>query len=302
MNELNHVEFMSCDPEKIEPRLLLAKCKSEGQRAVLKSLIHMEMAIEKYGLAVGDIKLRRSALIYGMSGAGKSWLAELFSNYLVMPHYSTTVGSWSLKANRDGIGTIKKILKLIREKGPICIVIDECDKFSGKSSEGNSAYFRSVLDEIMSLAMASLDEFTPSQETINRLGKSWLVFCGTWQDIYKTLDTTEHRRISPEMLIEHSNLPDELINRTGLLLELAPPDIIELMVAMKQIESSIGLFISDDERKKHATDFVNSRKGFRGVQDYALTLAMRGVLEKTSRAEKSGRFPKLEILQKRQAA
>ena len=277
-------------PIKEDGRKLLSKCKSAGQRAVLKSLFQMEMAVEKYGGSVGDIKLRRSALIYGMSGAGKSWLSALFSKFLGMPHYSTTVGSWAPRGSRGKFTSIAQILNIL-EDGPACIVVDECDKFSGKGEGPNASYFRAILDEIMSLAMASLDDFKPSAAAIENLNKSWLLFCGTWQDLYKNIENPELRRISPEDLINYSGLPDELINRTGQLLELVPPQLEEFVLELKKIEQGTGIFLSDDARHDKAMGFIRSRKGFRGLQEVALELAIRGVVEKVTPLDPSQKFP-----------
>jgi len=272
--------------QRENPRILLTHCKSEGQRSVFKALVKMEMAVERYGGCIGEFKLRRSALIYGMSGVGKSWMAELFSRYLGIPHYSTTVGGWSLSGGFSNHKTMEDILGLLA-KSPLCIVIDECDKFSGKKGDINSSYFRAILNEIMSLAMASLNDFKPSEAAIENLNKSWLLFCGTWQDLYKQIDNPEDRSITPDDLIDRSGLPDELINRTGLLLEIAQPNYLELAISMNKIEQEAGVILERAEREAKAREYVKYRKGFRGLQDYALAIAMRGVNEEIG----ARRFP-----------
>ena len=68
-------------------------------------------------------------------------------------------------------------------------------------------------------------------------------------------------------------LPDELINRTGAFVHLAPPGMTDIRLAMIQVELAAGISIPEKEREAYADEIVSRMQGFRGLENYALRIA-----------------------------
>jgi hypothetical protein len=260
---------------KVPIEELLAECKSASQTQALSSLDQLGRAINSFDGQLGNLELRRCAWIVGPSGSGKTWVAQQFAKTLGMPIYTTTVASWSLRNSKSTHVTIEKILSLL-ESGPITVLIDEICKI--RVGIDNSNWFRAVQDEIMSLATKTLQDFNPSSLALRNLEDSWILYCGAFQDLYRAklgkevcfAEEVEQLSLSHEDILQAGWLPDELINRMGTFMEVKPPTVEELAVAMEAVEKIAGIEVSKKSRDAAASDSITRMSGFRGLQEYAM--------------------------------
>ena len=180
--------------------------------------------------------------------------------------------------------TIGEILRSL-ERGPACLIIDECDKLHLSDSD-NTNYSRAILDEIMQLATGSLHDFQPSALALQNLKTSWFLYAGAFQQIYRStlggapafVEQVESLSITLDDIIESGFLQDELLNRMGWMLECGCPTSDELSAAMLAVEQACGLTVPALERDSHAKQCTLAMQGFRGLENYAVRCAMHSIV------------------------
>lgn len=271
------------NPPGVDLKILLDECKSDSQHKALRRLATMAIAVERFKASLDSVKLNRAAWIVGPSGSGKTWVANQFARGLGLPTYCATIGSWSIRNARSDHSTVMKILRLV-ERGPATIIIDEIDKFHIGEDNGN--WFRAVLDEIMMLSTGDLQDFSPSPVAVAHLKNSWFVYAGAFQALYRkklggqpmTIQEVEELTLSLDDIAESGWLPDELLNRMGSYIEVGPPTVDELAVAMLHVEEQCEISVPESERDGHAKQCVLAMQGFRGLENYASRCAVHAVL------------------------
>jgi len=125
------------------------------------------------------------------------------------------------------------------------------------------------------------------------LARSWILTAGAFQDIFKekmgaSVDFVEQvaeAKITREEMESLSGLPTELLNRVGHVIHVASPTPLELALAYEEIETATGHKAAKKSRDDAAREAVIAMKGFRGLEEYALTCA-REVLLKNAKGAK----------------
>lgn len=93
-----------------------------------------------------------------------------------------------------------------------------------------------------------------------------------------TIQQVEELTLSLDDIVETEWLPDELLNRMGLYIEVGLPTVDELAVAMQHIEEQCEISVPEPERDGHAKQCVLAMQGFRGLENYSARCAMHAVL------------------------
>ena len=272
---------------KVPFETLLAACRSKSQRLALEKIASIAEAVEDHRGTAAGFELRRAMLLIGPSGSGKSWIAsKVLPKLLGLQSYETTVAAWSVRNAKSDHWTIPKILQVL-DNGPAVIAIDECDKIRSNPTESSGNWYRGCQDEIMGLATGSLNDFNITPTQLANLKKSWIVFGGAFQDLYakhitdpNDVNQIETLSLTYQEVEAEGWLPTELLNRMGEMIEIAPPSLSEIRSAMLTVEIDVGISVPEKYREEAATRVVLSRKGFRGIEDYAMRCARYSTLVK----------------------
>ena len=256
---------------QISPFAAITECRTKSQQTAFCSLMetHHARAVQFKG-----IRIRPHSLLVGMSGSGKTFVANLFARWRKIPCFSTTVGQWHLRGGTGGIRpTLDRLEELLRQ-GPIVLVLDEIEKFRQTSTD-NGNYFRAVLDELMGVIEASP---VLTDTALVNLKESTILAAGAFQDLYRSKlgDVTFAEEIEDmepltfEDITASGWLPDELVFRLGSLIEIRPPSAKEIEKEMLELEKCTGIA----RPKAWSPDGIaRSLMGMRGLETYALELA-----------------------------
>ncbi|MGC1481022.1 MAG: AAA family ATPase [Chthoniobacterales bacterium] len=262
---------------------------TKSQRAAMKDLSYL-IAVKRLGRTFGGITPRTTALLVGLSGSGKSWVAENVAAMAGIRSFGATVGSWLIYGGRGETPTAERIRRHLRQHGASIIVIDEIDKVRMGKDDGNAGYFRCIWDEVMSLLDGRADRWPDwSEKDVAALRASHFVTAGAFQDVYRkelgagpVLLAEEIESLEPvtfERISSAEILPDELLNRLGSVIEIRPPETDEVAERMFEIETDAGFICDNQERVENARRIACSLTGMRGLEDYALQLAQRRIRE-----------------------
>ena len=249
----------------------LEECRTQSQKNAFLNLIEIHRARK---VRIPRIKIRPHSLLVGMSGSGKTWVANQFARWRAIPLFATTVGQWHLRGGTNGITPTLDRIEVALRAGQLVIVIDEVEKFRLTSND-NANYFRCVLDEVMGMIEGAAGL---SDEANANLKHSTILAAGAFQDLYrKKLGdisfSEEIDNMAPltfDDIIASGWLPDELINRLGTVIEIRPPTATELSREMAALERATGV----KRPKAWSPDgLATSMLGMRGLETYALELA-----------------------------
>lgn len=270
---------------------IIGECKSKGQTNALATLAQIARVRHEFKEVAG-IPIRQSAMLVGMSGSGKTWVAKQFARASGWPMFSTTVSSWipmGAKAEPYTLAQIRSALVT-----PLVIFVDECDKIQTRSSDNNQNWYRGCMTELMLTIDRTPDISLTASERAN-LDRSWIICAGAFQEIFRAkcgeiqfAEELENLEITRADLEEKSGLPTEFLNRAGLVIHVAPPTAKELANAYKTIEGAVGFAGNEKARVSAANQAAIELKGFRGLEEYALQCA-RSVIAKRPRGDQSSR-------------
>jgi len=250
-------------------------CKSIGQRNALETLTQIASVRRQFEGAIAGVPIRASALLVGMSGAGKTFVANAFASAAGWPFYSTTAGGWVPNSAKAEPWTLVEIQRRL-SKSPLVIFVDEVDKIQ-TASQGADNYHRACQTEVMMLLDRHVPDIGMTATQADNLRESWILTAGAFQQIFKDKigerihfpEEVGNMRIEREDLEAHSGLPTELLNRVGPVIHVAPPTPMELAEAYEAIELATGQPETEKERMARARDAVVGLKGFRGLEEYA---------------------------------
>ena len=260
----------------------LDRCKTRSQRDALRRLVSITNAIEWSGGKLGDITLNKSALMVAPSGSGKTWLVKLAGRVLGLPVHCYTVSGWSPRDSYSRHDSMSLAIKQVEGANDGCIIfLDEICKISNNGMGGSSNYWKTCQTEIMQLVTGDVSDFPTTPQFRENFGKCWFIFAGAFQDLYRdqlgtespSTEQVERLDITLDDVIASRMLPDELINRTGAFVHLAPPGMTDIRLAMIQVELAAGISIPEKERETYADEIVSRMQGFRGLENYALRIA-----------------------------
>ena len=256
---------------KISPFAAITECRTKSQQSAFCTLMETHHA---RAVPLKGIRIRPHNLLVGMSGSGKTFIANLFARWRNIPCFSTTVGQWHLRGGTGGTRpTLDRIEELLRQ-GPIVLVLDEIEKFRQTSTD-NGNYFRAVLDELMGVIEASP---VLSDAALVNLKESTIIAAGAFQDLYRSKlgevtfaeEIEDMQPLTFEDITASGWLPDELVFRLGSLIEIRPPSAKEIEKEMMELEKCTGV----TRPKTWSPDGIaRSLMGMRGLETYALELA-----------------------------
>ena len=280
----------TCDETREEIKRLY-RMGTASQQSAMRTLGDL-IRVKKSGLVLGGITPRSTSMLVGLSGAGKTFVAHSVAKMIGLTSFSASVGDWLISGGRADIPTGELLRRHLALHGRCVVVIDEVDKIR-TTADDNQNYFRSVWGELMLVMDARVDGWpgwTP--ENIHALRSSFIVLAGAFQDFYRqglgagaALLEEEVSMLEPltfERIAEAGILPDELINRVGSVIEVRPPESQEIAERMFAIERDAEIEIKAEERESEARRIACSAIGMRGLENYALRMA----LEKLKRAGK----------------
>jgi len=264
----------------------LSRCKTRSQRDALRRIVSITEAVEWSEGHLGDVELHKSALLVAPSGSGKTWLVKLAGRVLNLPVHCYTVSGWSPRDSYSRHDSITIAIKQIEAatEGAI-FLLDEICKISNSGMGVSSNYWRTCQTEIMQLVTGDVSDYPTTSSFRANFGKCWFIFAGAFQDLYRaqlgtaspTTEDIERLDITLDDVIAAKILPDELINRTGAFVHLAPPSMDDMRSAMLRVELAAGISIDEKEREAYADEIVSRMQGFRGLENYALRIAQRAL-------------------------
>ncbi len=266
-----------------DPKSLFMGGTRSQKQAMRKvgELIRVKRADFKFG----GITPRTNSLLVGMSGSGKTWVCGTIAKMASLPFFTATVGSWLISGGRSDLPTCESLRRHLSTNGTSLIMIDEVDKLHADRSD-NANYLAFVWDEIMALLDGRVDAWPNwSDQEISALKKSHFVAAGAFQDIYraelgreKVLVEEEISSLEPltfDKIVSVGWLPDELVNRLGSIIEIRQPEAAEIDERLRVIEADAEIRCDDAERENVANSIATSVTGMRGLENYALELAIR---------------------------
>lgn len=266
-----------------DPKALFKSGTKSQQHAMRKlgELIRVKRAEFKFG----GITPRTNSLLVGLSGSGKTWVCSTVSKMASLPFFSATVGSWLISGGRSDLPTCESLRRHLSKNGTSLIMIDEVDKLRSNRSD-NANYLAFVWDEIMALLDGRVGAWSNwSDHEILALKKSHFVAAGAFQDIYRTELGREKVLVEEEIsvlepltfdrIVSAGWLPDELVNRLGSVIEIRPPEAAEICQRLSAIELDADVKCNEEERMKVAHAISTSVTGMRGVENHALSIAIR---------------------------
>lgn len=258
------------------PRKSAKALYQEGTRFQQQAIRHFVdlVRVKQMAWEIGGILPRTNALVVGLSGSGKSWACRAVAHICERPIFTATIGSWAIQAGRAEVGTVERIRRHLRAEGPSVLFFDEIDKLRLTDSD-NLNYLRSIWDELMSILDGTVSGW--SQGEIDSLRKSHFFLAGAFQDLYRAhpVSGDDAPQISFEEIVSCGWLPQELTNRIGALVEIRLPLLDEIVVRMEGMEEEAGIEVPEAERLRSAQVIAASASGLRGLENYALDLAIR---------------------------
>ncbi len=241
--------------------------------------------VKRAGFKFGGITPRSNSLLVGLSGSGKTWVCGTVAKMASLPFFTATVGSWLISGGRSDLPTCESLRRHLSGSGASLIMIDEVDKLHADRSD-NANYLAFVWDEIMALLDGRVDAWPNwSDLEISALKQSHFVAAGAFQDLYraelgreKVLVEEEISALEPitfDRIVSAGWLPDELVNRLGSIIEIRQPEAAEIKERLSVIEMDADMICDDEERENVAHAIATSVTGMRGLENYALELAIR---------------------------
>lgn len=181
-----------------------------SQKLVFKKLIRMaEVKFTAHFIEGLTLTPRVLPLLYGPTGAGKTFLAEKLATKLEAQLIKVEVSNWIPEGAREGIHTLEKIKSAISGEGKTLLFIDEIDKLSACDSSWN----RGIQAEVW----ATLDLSKPTRNLL-------IVAAGTWQTEFTR---TSLGFVHQEHSVELKSIPDELRLRFSHYLRVSYPTAAE---------------------------------------------------------------------------
>ena len=272
---------------KVPVSEVIASMKSRGQRDALRQLSSIAKIRHCYGHKIAGIPIRPGAILVGMSGVGKTYVARAFASASNLPFFECTVGGWCLQnaKSEPSAWTLSAIKSLL--SSPILIFLDELDKIQTVGSGSGSAdnWWRGCQTEIMQLLDRTMGDITLTDSERKNLENSWVICAGAFQEIFK-------KKLGGEVFLaeeldieitradlEGCGLPDELLNRCGEIVNISMPTQDEVSVVLKQIETALQFQVPEKEREAHANAAICELRGWRGLEQYALQCARRAIAQ-----------------------
>ena len=257
---------------------IMAECKSAGQRKALEMLTSIARVRHEFPEIAG-ISIPPTAMLVGMSGAGKSWVAKSFAAMSRWPFYETTVSGWSPINSKADSWTLFNIRRILTDS-PCILLIDEADKIGTRSGgDGNQNWYAGCQVELQNLLDRQMPEIPGGLSLMQKchLSRSWILLAGAFQSIYRkklggeiTLAEELEVEITRADIEAGSGLTTELLNRTGPLIAVAAPTVAEYARELKRINDETGNSRPMKELEAAAGEALIEMRGFRGLTDYAI--------------------------------
>ena len=258
---------------------IMAECKSAGQRKALEMLGNIARVRHEFP-DISGISIPPTAMLVGMSGAGKSWVARSFAKMSRFPYFETTVSGWSPINSKADSWTLINIRKIITDS-PCVILVDEADKIATRAGgNGNQNWYAGCQVELQNLLDRQMPEVPGGLNLMQKchLSRSWIICAGAFQGIFRkklggeiTLaEELEGVEITREDIEAESGITTELLNRVGPIVNVAAPTTAELALAFRLIDDDTGNSRPTKEREAAASTALVEMRGFRGLTDYAI--------------------------------
>ena len=268
-------------PPPMSPSQILKRASS-SQKNAIRQIVDL-VRVKDTGWTLGGIRPRTTALLVGLSGSGKTWLAEAAANVADLSFFSTSIGSWHPYGGRVEQPTGELLRRHLAEHGRGLIFIDEIDKIR-KDAPDNLNYSGFLWDELMGVLDGRVNTWPRwSYGEIEALKKSSIVMAGAFQDLYRAEvgrtimfeeDVQSIHPLTFDQIVSAEWLPEELLNRAGSLIEIRPPDKSEIRERLEQIDKDAGIECSEVERERTSRMIATGLQGMRGLENYALQLAL----------------------------
>ena len=180
-----------------------------------------------------SVKPRMIPLLYGPTGAGKTYIAESVAKELGAGFAKVEVSSWIPVGAREGAPTTKALTGALSSNERLVFFIDEIDKLAGDST----AWSRGIQSEVWS-----------TLDTSSKTPNMFIVGAGTWQDEHgkKTLGFK-----SKDVAVQFAGVPKELLHRFSHFLPISYPSpdetaIIFESTGLQKLASEIGVALSPE--------------------------------------------------------
>ena len=204
------------------------------QRIVLDRLVEMGRAKFRAGWIQGlHVRPRIIPLLYGPTGAGKTFLARHAAQILEARFVKVEVANWIPVGARDCTFTVTEISNALSGDGNLVLLIDEIDKLV----QVGHNWDRSIQAEVY----AQLDLAVSTDRLL-------VIGAGTWQH--------EHGRRTPgfghkERGVEFGGIPKELLHRFSHPMAVAYPSLAEtkdiyIRTGIQKLADEVGVTLDPE--------------------------------------------------------
>ena len=272
---------------------VFAECKSEGQREALAMLLNIARVRHEFP-DINGISIPPSALLVGMSGSGKSWIAKAFARMSRFPFMETTVSGWSPINSKSDSWSLVNVKQAVSES-PIVLLVDEADKIGTRDGVGgNQNWYAGCNVELQNLLDRQMPDVPGGLTLMQKchLSRSWIILAGAFQSIYRkklggeiTLaeEVEGVQDITREDIEAGSGLTTELLNRVGVLVPVRGPSVAEYVRELKLVNDAVGTTRPAKELEAEASRAILEMRGWRGLSDYAVRAGCSALASRKSK-------------------
>lgn len=248
-----------------------------SQRRALCRLKNL-MRLRSIHVRACGIRGRQAILIAGPSGSGKTALVERITQEEGLPLLTIASASWIPTGALDKNYSLTRVKEHVAKYSRGAIFLDEIDKISGEDARRTS-WARGSWAEALALIDASSQLATlgfSNPEIVSLRNNFTLIAAGAWQEAAIATRTDPHGDSYAERVRNNPGIEEEVFLRFCPPIFIEPPTQGDYVEGLRLLRKELKLpALSGREVVRLAEEALESRSGFRWLEDYLTNLAVR---------------------------